>query len=311
MPPALYMVFLGVTMDISAKLLSLSPEKCIAYSECISALMEGRWDRDVVVAPAAELASLMHKLLHAASVIPLGRQHLVHIMRASRSTTRLTGGAKALGAAALRELKWWQYMLQSDFALRGVPLAYRATFPEPVDEGVIAPYSDASREQTSPADSGYGAWAIVGDTFAYVEGRWSLEEVTELDINTLELAAMNIGSFTIMAYAKARGFKVSHLFEFTDNTAAEHSAERGKPKSSRLGALIEQRYSALHRMGVFATAERVTSVDNDVADALSRSLEQRTHALRQAAAAGYKIVQLQPLPEWRDLSEIINTPSGK
>ena len=310
-PPALYMVFLGVTMDISAKLLSLSPEKCIAYSECISALMEGRWDRDVVVAPAAELASLMHKLLHAASVIPLGRQHLVHIMRASRSTTRLTGGAKALGAAALRELKWWQYMLQSDFALRGVPLAYRATFPEPVDEGVIAPYSDASREQTSPADSGYGAWAIVGDTFAYVEGRWSLEEVTELDINTLELAAMNIGSFTIMAYAKARGFKVSHLFEFTDNTAAEHSAERGKPKSSRLGALIEQRYSALHRMGVFATAERVTSVDNDVADALSRSLEQRTHALRQAAAAGYKIVQLQPVPEWRDLSEIIDTPSGK
>ena len=32
---------------------------------------------------------------------------------------------------------------------------------------------------------------------------------------------MNIGSFTIIAYAKARGFKVSHLYEFTDNTAAE------------------------------------------------------------------------------------------
>jgi hypothetical protein len=64
--------------------------------------------------------------------------------------------------------------------------------------------SDASREQTSPADSGYGAWAIVGDTFVYVEGRWSLEEVTELDINTLELAAMNIGSFTIMAIAICR-----------------------------------------------------------------------------------------------------------
>ena len=57
---------------------------------------------------------------------------------------------------------------------------------------------------------------------------------------------MNIGSFTIIAYAKARGFKVSHLYEFTDNTAAEHSAERGKPKSSRLGALIEQRYTQLY-----------------------------------------------------------------
>ena len=83
-------------------------------------------------------------------------------------------------------------MLHSDFALRGVPLAYRATFPEPIDEGVIAPYSDASREQTSPEDSGYVAWAIVGNTFAYVEGRWSLEEVRDLDINTLELEFMNI-----------------------------------------------------------------------------------------------------------------------
>jgi hypothetical protein len=200
------MVFLGVTMDIAAKLLSLSSEKCIAYGECISALISGRWDRDSVV--------------------------------------------------ALRELKWWQYMLQSDFALRGVPLAHRATFPELVDEGVIAPYSDASREQTSPADSGYGAWAIVGNTFAYVKGRWSLEEVRELDINSLELAAMNIGSFTIMAYAKARGFNVSHLYAFTGNTAAEHSAERGKPKSSRLGALIEQRYSALHRMQRYSSLLR-------------------------------------------------------
>ena len=75
---------------------------------------------------------------------------------------------------------------------------------------------------------------------AFPPSRYLLEEVKELDINSLELAAMNIGSFTIMAYAKARGFKVSHLYEFTDNTAAEHSAERGKPKSSRLGALIEQ-----------------------------------------------------------------------
>ena len=121
---------------------------------------------------------------------------------------------------------------------------------------------------------------------------------------------MNIGSFTIMAYATAQGFKVSHLHEFTDNTAAEHSAERGKPKSTRLGALIEQRYTALHCMGVFATAERVTSIDNDVADGLSRSLEDRTNVLRQAASVGYKIIRLEPIKEWPDLSKIISLPSG-
>ena len=44
-PPADSMVFLGVTMDIIAKLLSLSHEKCIAYCECISALIDGRQDK--------------------------------------------------------------------------------------------------------------------------------------------------------------------------------------------------------------------------------------------------------------------------
>jgi hypothetical protein len=50
-PPAISMVFLGVTMDISAKLLSLLPEKCNTYTACISVLIDGRWDRDTVVAP--------------------------------------------------------------------------------------------------------------------------------------------------------------------------------------------------------------------------------------------------------------------
>ena len=309
-PPSDSMVFLGVTMDIARALLSLSDLKCESYSEDIKSLINGRAEDNSIVAPAAELASIIHKLLHAASVIPLGRQHLVHLMRASRAKTRLTGGAKALGASAIRELRWWTYMLQSEFALRGVPLAFRATFPEPIDEGVIAPYSDASREKSSE-ESGFGAWAIIGNAFVFVEGRWTEEETRVLDINSLELAAMNIGSFTIMAYAMARGFKVSHLYEFTDNTAAEHSAERGKPKSTRLGALIEQRYTALRRMGVFATAERVTSIDNDVADGLSRSLEDRTNVLRQAASAGYKIIRLEPVKEWRDLSKIISLPSGK
>ena len=48
-------------------------------------------------------------------------------------------------------------MLGRELPRRGVPLAVRSVFPEPSDPGVLVPYSDASREQTDPSASGYGA----------------------------------------------------------------------------------------------------------------------------------------------------------
>jgi hypothetical protein len=309
--PSLDMVFLGVTIDVGCQLLSLSQDKCIAYAEEVSAVRHGSSARSGgVVVQAAPLASLLHKLLHASSVIPLGRQHLFHLMRAARSSTRLAGGAKLLGSAAMRELEWWSEMLVREQARRGVPLAVRTVFPEPTEPGVLAPYSDASREQGAVDQSGYGAWAVIARTFVYVEGRWSDEEVAELDINVLELVAMNIGSFTFIAHAEAAGAPVTHLFEFTDNTAAEHSAERGKPRASRLGDLVRDRYDALYALGISATAERIASVDNDVADGLSRGGEKLADALRIAAASGYPIRRLQPLAAWRSTAALLNAPNA-
>ena len=103
-----------------------------------------------------------------------------------------------------------------------------------------------------------------------------------LDINVLELLAMNIGSFAFLRVAAERGVVVTHLVEFTDNTAAEHSVERGKPKSPRLGELVRQRYVALQAAGISASPERVASVDNDVADGLTPAAAQcwRTRSAR-------------------------------
>ena len=141
--------------------------------------------------------------------------------------------------------------------------------------------------------------------FVYVEGRWTEEEVARLDINALELVAMNIGSFTFIAHAQSTGAVVTHLFEFTDNTAAEHSAERGKPRAAKLGELVRQRYDPLYSLGVSATAERVASVDNDVADGLSRGGSKFADALRTAAAAGYRVRRLPPAAAWRDTSSLL------
>ena len=303
-PPDFEMVYLGVTIDVERRLLSLSKDKCLGYSQSVDEILKGRAQGSCVVAPAADLSSLIHKLLHASSVIPLGRQHLFAIMRAARASTRMEGGAKLLNASALRELRWWREMLSRDAARRGVPLAARFTFPEPTEPGVLAPYSDASREQGSIGASGFGAWAIILGTFVYVEGRWLEWEVEELDINTLELAAMNIGTFTFMKYAESVGVAVTHTYEFTDNTSAEHSVERGKPRAFGLSELIQRRYDALLLERVFGAAERIATEDNDVADGLSRGGDQLADALRIPAALGYELLRLEPDPEWRDLSHL-------
>ena len=216
----------------------------------------------------------------------------------------MEGGAKLLNASALPKLRGWREMLSRDAARRGVPLAARFTFPEPTEPGVLAPYSDASREQGSIGASGFGAWAIILGTFVYVEGRWLEWEVEELDINTLELAAMNIGTFTFMKYAESVGVAVTHTYEFTDNTSAEHSVERGKPRAFGLSELIQRRYDALLLERVFGAAERIATEDNDVADGLSRGGDQLADSLRIPAALGYELLRLEPDPEWRDLSHL-------
>eukprot|EP00966_Prymnesium_polylepis_P007263 167055-Prymnesium_polylepis.1 len=85
-------------------MLSLSEEKCTSYQEVVKEMIAGKRVQGGVVAPAAGLSSVMHKLLHASSVIPLGRQHLFHVMRATRMEMRLAGGAKLLGEQAVGEL---------------------------------------------------------------------------------------------------------------------------------------------------------------------------------------------------------------
>ena len=227
------------------------------------------------------------------------------MMRAMRQDAAAESGAKVLGHGALRELRWWAQMLQLEAVRQGVPLASRSLFPAPSDPGVLVPYSDASRELGSLIGSGYGAWAVFDETFFYVEGRWTPTEVARLDINTLELVAMNIGTFTFLREAERRGRRITHVVEFTDNTAAECSADRGKPRATRLGELVARRYESMLAMNVFGTTERVTSEDNDLADGLSRGGEQLADALRMATSTLMPVVRLEADSQWRDTSYLL------
>ena len=163
-------------------------------------------------------------------------------------------------------------------------------------------YSDAAKELATPSESGYGAWTVMDGTMFYVCGLWEVWELESFSINVLELAAENIGTFAFIAQARRMGRMAHHAVDFVDNTAAEYSADRGKPSAAAMQELVQRRFDALDALDVFSAVERITSADNEWADALSRGAVRVSDVTRMARASGLRVQQLQPGPEWRDLS---------
>ena len=85
--------------------------------------------------------------------------------------------------------------------------------------------------------------------------------------------------------------------DFVDNTAAEYSADRGKPHQGQMRELVASRFDALDALRVYPAAERITSTDNEWADGLSRGEERVVDVLRFAHAAGLRTQRLQPHPQ--------------
>ena len=127
----------------------------------------------------------------------------------------------------------------------------------------------------------------------------------DLHINALELATMTFAAFTFLAYAASIGFLVTHLLEFTDNEAAEFATDRGKSRAPGMHELVRQRNDELLRLGVTAVSTRVSSVDNDVADGLSRGGERLQDALRIAREANLPLLRLHLPPSWRNLAAVV------
>lgn len=306
--PGLELGYLGVTLDLRLSRMYLTLEKRDRYGAEALALLAGAdcGAAGVVIVQFESLNSLVHKLLHASSAVVLGRQHMYHLLRARRRSGGLRACSRALGVAAQVELRWWVERLSEQI---GIPLASRTVFPAASSDGVVTTYADASRELSRLSESGYGGWAVFGDTLFYVEGRWERWELEEFSINVLELAAHFITTFAMLDVAvqlqsrgDARAVGVaSHSLQFTDNTAAEHSSERGRPHERRMQMLIARGYGELLARGVYSHTERVASVDNDIADGLSRGGTHLVGALQMARGAGLRTERASAVSSWRDL----------
>ena len=309
--PCRNMVLIGFGLELDKGLRFLEDDKATAYLEHARQVA----DESPALANGAlrvafkTIDSLVHRLIHASEVLPNGRVHLFHLLKALRAVNRLAGNEVILGEGAQRELRWWIAALQrpQEFA---PPMASRFSFPSGLDDGLLVDYGDASREfdeASGRADpsSGLGAWCIIERVFCYVEDRWSDDECRAYSINVLEMATMLVGGACFLRHAKRIGIPITHIHTFVDNTTAECVSERGRTSTEGLNALKARRDEMLKQHGAYMLASRVASEFNDVADLLSRG--DIAGALRFAEEAGLPTLRLdiyELAPEQRDLSRI-------
>ena len=283
----------------------LSSRKRMSYSAAVQTVLDSvRLSNGALTSPRDDANSMYHKLIHASGEVPAMRAHLFHVRAALLAHNNLGWNGVIFGADAERELRWCLHQLGKS-ADEGIPFATRYEFPSSSDDTLVR-YTDASREPDGDvSDSGFGGWAVVRGVFVYCAGHWTPHEVATYSINVLETKAKDMWGVTAIKYARAVGCTVTHSLAFTDNTTAECVAERGRTQAAALSELNVQRLDALRRLGVHEKTDRVASIDNDIADLLSRS--RVTEALRIPRTLNMEVLELVIEADERDTSTLTAT----
>ena len=304
--PDLNLVFLGIYLDLDVQRRMLPLQKARDYGALVTKCANGlrRMPNGLAVIDVATFNSLLHRLLHAADVVPLGRQHLFYCRRDLKAArdVQITKGKSMhsviISKAAQTELFWWSHQL-SHHDLVGLPLASRSEFPGASSSTHLIRYSDAARELTGDKVSAAGAWWIISDTFYYIYFEFTRAELEQFSINVLEAHARDVGGYVALDLAAQLQMEITHTTAYVDNTTAEAVAERGRTSTEMLNALNLRRLEHHRARGVFESNERVASVDNDVADLISRG--DIKEALRFPRECGLHCAQCRIEAKYREL----------
>jgi hypothetical protein len=296
------LIFLGIGIDLVKRKRLLSRDKRDSYSASSREVLDStsRLPNGLVAYSHTDFDSLVHKLLHASEVVPLGRQHLFHCRDALKFPTELKWKAVVITSKARTELEWWVAQLAKSDDL-GLPLASRMDFPIEGSPDHIIEYHDASREIDNVVTSGWGAWTVINYVFCYIVGRWTKEELLKHSINVLESQIRDMAVFTFVSHARTKGNSATHVTSFSDNTTAENNAEFGRPGTELLNLMLQHRQERAAAMGLHVANDRVASIDNDIADLLSRG--DIYEALRFPRSTGMAVLELSVDPALRAIPQ--------
>ena len=253
--PSTLIIFLGMLIDTVKQTVSLPPEKKDDYIKEIKAFLR----RPSTTKNKAE--SLLGKLFHASSVIPLGRAFLRNLTKKTAAKP-YKGSYFTLSSEDKLTLRWWLNLLVS---WNGVSLYNYPRFALPAD---IQLASDAA---------GKHGLGITYDT-EWIALKWPQNAPSNIAV--LEL-------IPIVLAAEIWGHRWSGLaVEFlTDNEAVAFSASSLLPQDKHLAALI-RRMATIAITNHFAfKVSHIPGSTNTLADMLSRGqIEQFKRARPDAAA---------------------------
>lgn len=204
--------------------------------------------------------SLTGFLNFCCEVIPLGRTFLSRLYQ-FQATYRNSHAKRHLTTGAQADLAWWQNLL---------PSAEGARLLRDVHRRVFHLFTDASFQalgafwyEADPAQTNWRAALPLPESQALVQ-RWASTE-DPLHINTKEVIAIQ-ASLQAWAPVWAHGTVIVH----TDNNVALSGFNSGAVRGTETMNLLRDSLLFAAKYDLLLHATRVTSVQNGLADALSR-----------------------------------------
>jgi hypothetical protein len=302
-------VQLGTELDLLGLGLDANGDGCMYVPETKRLGMlediDGLLDPVAPSVPREALEELTGRCSHLAQVVCEGNPYLQPFYRMLHHTlTDYTTGVKrhprhlairgvgVTQTACVEALGWWKATLQRGVT---VPLAPRRHFPAIGERGCAYFFTDAARED----GCGFGGHSLITagnrSFFIFHEQRWRSDALRALQANRLSMPAGECYGAVLFADALIRALGgVSHLVCFTDSDATAKALVAGGSGAPQLNFLVEwlqTRHPSVMFLGVHQRGVR-----NGVADALSRKRSDGQRVVREAAATGAEVVELQFSP---------------
>ena len=257
--PATTLTFLGMDLDTDLLELRLSPDK---QHELLAATRDLLHSRRCT---KRKLASVLGKLLFAAQAVVSGRTFLRRLYDLDKATRLKPPYAMlCLPEGVVHDLEWWQNCL-TDWNGRSFFL---------LDNWTPAP--DLHLQTDASGSIGWGAYF----NGRWIHGAWSEGEHQD-SIEFKEL-------YAIVAACATWGEEWARLriLFHCDNAAVVGILKSGTCRAPRVMSLLRVLCLISARFSFVVSAVHVPSVQNEIADALSRGLLQKFRTLAPAARPG-------------------------
>ena len=257
--PCDIITYLGIEIDAPNMTIRLPSDK---YFELLDLLKVWKKKKKCT---KRQLLSLIGSLSFAAKVVKPGRMFLRRLIDLSTTVNKLDHHI-TLNSESKADIKWWLDFLPS---WNGVAIIQHAA----ITSASISLFTDASRV-------GFGA--VYGDS--WISEKWP-ETFLNFHINVLEL-------FAIVAAVRTWGheWQDQQIMFYTDNMSITHVWFTGTSVDSIIMKLVRYMFLFAARLNINILMQHVPGVNNNAADALSRSQIGRFHQLRPTAKSQPDVV---------------------